>query len=132
MEAASVILLLILIHLLSISALALITISLAILVLLGRSETGKVLERRKLLIPTTVLYEAFSRLIKPGRHGKEWVLLLGAQEMDGNLIVTHIHDPGCVHSSSVSAEGNPDGIFRAHDFYRLCGGKIVGLVHIHP
>ena len=35
-------------------------------------------------------------------------------------------------TQAVSAEGNPDGIFRAYDFYRLCGGKIVGLVHIHP
>lgn len=107
-------------------------ISSLVLALFSRSDTRKVLEGKRIFIPSTLLHEAFSKLLKHGLKGKEWILLLGAHEFDRDLVVTHLFDPGCSFSGSTRAVGNPDGIFKAYDFYELCGARIVGAIHLHP
>ena len=56
-------------------------------------------EPEELVIPSPVLYEAFSILISHGKKSKEWIVALGAQELDGKLVITRVYDVNCAIST---------------------------------
>ncbi|WP_290901003.1 hypothetical protein [Ferroglobus sp.] len=92
----------------------------------------RVFGKDELIIPTTVLYEAFRILRKHGRYGREWIVALGYQEINGMNIVTHVHDTFCPVSLPASARADEGVISRILSFYERCGAKIAGFAHIHP
>lgn len=89
-------------------------------------------EVEELLIPTTVLHEAFRMLVEHGNLGKEWVVALGYQKIEGRNIITHVYNLRCPVSETVEAEPDYGDLARALKFYESCGAQIAGLAHIHP
>lgn len=89
-------------------------------------------ETVELIIPSTVLHEAFAELYRHGMHGKEWIVALGYQEIDGKCVVTHVYNLKCSISRAAEAESDYSDLARALRFYESCGAQIAGLAHIHP
>ena len=89
-------------------------------------------EREKLVIPSTVLHEAFRMLMEHGMRGREWVVALGYQEIEGRYIVTHVYNLNCSVSRAAEAEPDYGDLATALRFYERCGAQIAGLAHIHP
>ncbi len=70
-----------------------------------KHETGEECrEPEELVIPSPVLYEAFSILISHGKKSKEWIVALGAQELNGKLVITRVYDVNCAISHTTGAE----------------------------
>ncbi len=98
-----------------------------------KHETGEECrEPEELVIPSPVLYEAFSILISHGKKSKEWIVALGAQELDGKLVITRVYDVNCAISHTTGAEVDYQSLAKALRFYEECGYQIAGLAHIHP
>ncbi len=93
---------------------------------LGRSA-GNVL-----VIPAPLLYECFSELIKYGEKGKEWIVAIGAAELDGKLLAAGVHSIRCSKSSGTEAEVDYDHLSSMLRFYRTAGYRIAAIAHIHP
>jgi hypothetical protein len=85
-----------------------------------------------LLIPTSILYDAFSKLMEHGKNAREWIVALGYQQIDGKKVVTHVYNLNCTISRFTGAEADYGNLAKAMSFYELCGGNIVAIVHIHP
>ena len=89
-------------------------------------------EGKELLIPSPVLYEAFRYLIEYGLRSREWIAVLGYQEIVGKKIVTCVNPVWCEKSSFAHAEVDYKDLADILRFYEKCGYEIAGLVHIHP
>lgn len=89
-------------------------------------------EAEKLVIPSTVLHEAFRMLIEHGMRGKEWIVALGYQEIEGKNVVTHVYNLNCPVSRAAEAEPDYGDLAAALRFYERCSAQIAGLAHIHP
>jgi hypothetical protein len=98
----------------------------------GLEETKAYEEHEELVIPAPVLYEVFDILISHGKRSKEWIVALGAQELDGKLVITRVYDINCAISHATGAEVDYSSLGKALRFYEKCGYQIAGLAHIHP
>ena len=97
-----------------------------------KSDDSAALQKEELIIPSTTLYEAFAELYRHGMHGKEWIVALGYQKIDGKCIVTHVYNLKCSISKSAEAEPDYGDLSKALRFYENCGAQIAGFAHIHP
>lgn len=88
--------------------------------------------KEKLIIPSTVLHEAFSELYRYGKHRREWIVALGYQKINGKQVVTHVYRLKCRVSRAAEAEPDYGDLSKALSFYERCGAQIAGLAHVHP
>ena len=65
-------------------------------------------------------------------RGREWVVALGYQEIEGKNVVTHVYNLRCPVSRSAEAEPDYGDLATALRFYERCGAQMAGLAHIHP